>query len=300
MEKSNKYTLFPINLIEETASILREKKAIFRCYSDLDLSSPLSSSRWRYVGEYTNFKTGKFGLFRSFIAVSYMISKRKNLSLLSSFIGNMINQQNYPEVIFQHDADRLPEKTIEVMRFEKKWGIKSSAYFFYRKAPSWDGDDVDYKLPLDDMKILEREGFEIGYHQNAYELADYKKTETNTILKRDIKFFRENFNLRSFVPHGGRIGPNGEENSDLPHEGPLKNLLWAYNGKCILKDLMWSDGVCEGPLGASDPREQAKTVEKGMRAVFLFHPQYYGTKLREDWRNFPISKMPWWKEVWGL
>ncbi len=77
-------------------------------------------------------------------------------------------------------------------------------------------------------------------------------------------------------------------------------MLWAYNGKCLLKDIMWSDGLSEGPEGASDPRLEAKKIEPGMRAIFLFHPQYYGHQLRDDWESIPISKKPWWRKLWKL
>ena len=65
---------------------------------------------------------------------------------------------------------------------------------------------------------------EIGYHQNAMELSGYDVSKAHEIIERDIKFFQKNFNLHSFVPHGGVLGPNGEENSHIPHEGFLSNL----------------------------------------------------------------------------
>ena len=47
-------------------------------------------------------------------------------------------------------------------------------------------------------------------------------------------------------------------------------------------------------------RFSKENVENGMRAVFLFHPQYYGDKLRPDWFELPISNQVWWRNLWGI
>ena len=300
MDESQKYTLFPISLILETVEILKEKKSVFRTYSELDLTAPLSSSRFRYLGEYTKSKAGNAGPFNMAAAILYMIAKRKGWKNVAALSQGILKSDKRPEIIIQHDADRYPIRTLEVMKTELKFGIKSSNFFFNEKSPNWDGDNEPYDIPINELKELEKCGFEIGYHQNAMELSGYDVSKAHEIIERDVKFFQKNFNLHSFVPHGGVLGPNGEENSHIPHEGFLSNLLWAYNGKCLLKDLMWSDGICEGVEGATDPREAAKNVENGMRAVFLFHPQYYGDKLRPDWFELPISNQVWWRNLWGI
>ena len=58
-----------------------------------------------------------------------------------------------------------------------------------------------------ELQRLERRGFEVGYHLNAYELAGYDLDRTWEILDRDLAWFRGRFDLRTFVPHGGVRGP---------------------------------------------------------------------------------------------
>jgi hypothetical protein len=88
-------------------------------------------------------------------------------------------------------------------------------------------------------------------------------------------------------------------NEQLPHLEALKSLLWAFNGKCILKHHTWTDGGMK-KCAPGDPREFVKKLQPGTRAMILMHPQYYGEKLRHDWEKLPISSYRWWRDLWGL
>ncbi len=186
------------------------------------------------------------------------------------------------------------------MEAERACGAVSAAYFFRRRAARWPGDEEPYELDLVRMKEFERNGFEIGYHLNGPELADYDVAGGTAIIDEDVRFFREHFDLRSFVPHGGRSGPGGVNNHHIRHEGSLADLIWVYNGRGLETDVSWSDGHVESPgsAGLEDPRDVARRVRGRMRAHFLFHPQYYGSEVRADVSRIGVARTAWWRSLW--
>ena len=206
--------------------------------------------------------------------------------------------RGFARVLLQHDADRNPGNTVAVMELEKRLGVVSSNYFFRERAERGPDDKEPYDLDVPCLQSLERDGFEIGYHLNGPELENYDPARAAERVRSDVAWFRERFHLRSFVPHGGRVGPRGEENCTWPPDSCLDDLLWYYCGRGIVADVIWSDGSLESPESESleDPREVARRVTGHQRARFLFHPQYYGTELRPNLEGVGVTQTRWWRE----
>ena len=94
-------------------------------------------------------------------------------------------------------------------------------------------------------------------------------------------------------------GPGGINNIHFYDKKLLGDLLWAYNGDCILKHSTWSDGGITKNC-PQDPRTFIQSLKSNTRNLILMHPQYYGNKLREDWKLLPISNERWWRKLWEL
>lgn len=286
----DKHTVFPLSLFKETVEILNRRNATFLCYRDLNFSGKFNSSRLNYLGEYVRFKKGRIDPILILLSVLGRCAMRGRPPFMRSFNSLLNRDKAPPTILLQHDADRQPYKTIDLMNMEKELGMRSSNYFFYESSYS---DEKDYKLDIEVLQSLEQDGFEIGYHQNAYELGCHDLNRAFKIVSRDVQWFRRYFRLSSFVPHA-------VQNRLAPHDGELKDLIWAYNGRGVLTDFSWSDGGTEKYATPSDPREFASFLPDGCRAGMLFHPQYYGFSLCRNWESLPISKMTWWKKLWGF
>lgn len=266
-----RFTLFPWSLATETISILKSRNATFATYSDLRLPrlfpEPLGFAN--YLMEF---------------AISTWISPARGMT-----------------VLLHHDADRQPSKTITMMQLERRLGARSSAYFF-RRRHEWDDDPEDYKLDVSELQLLEREGFEIGYHLNAYERSAYRLEAAKKLTESDVAWFAQRFMLRTYVPHGGRPGPRGENNYLMPRTGSLKNLVLSYNGRrgqSFRRNQLWTDGAAD-TRPVPDPREVARRAKDGQRLMFLMHPQYYGVTLRPGWKEMPIARERWWRQLWDV
>ena len=289
-------TAFPFSLADEVFQLLKERDLQCVRYCDLDYKNSRLGSRFRYVDEFVRATEGRFTPFKTLLCLFRLVAIRKGegRKAMEPLLRFLCRNRPRPIAILQHDADMFPDRTLDMMEKEKKHGLVSSSYFFRDHA-----DPVPYELDLQRMKGLEADGFEMGYHQNAYERSGYELNQALKLVEEDVAFYREHFNLRSFVPHGGTPGPKGINNNSLPQRDSLKPLLWAYNGKCILKHYTWSDGAMK-KRAPSDPREFVKNLRPGTRAMFLMHPQYYGHRLRHDWRDLPISSHAWWRKLWNL
>jgi hypothetical protein len=132
-------------------------------------------------------------------------------------------------------------------------------------------------------------------------LENYDPERANLRVRDDVAWFRERFRLRSFVPHGGRVGPRGEENHLWPPDPSLDDLVWFYSGRGIAADVIWTDGSLEDPSSRSleDPREVARRVAGRQRVRFLFHPQYYGPELRGNLSGVGVVETAWWRSLWA-
>ena len=292
-------TCFPWTLVDEVVAVLKARGAEFIRFADLRLPDGRMPVTDDELGQ--EYLAGKFGVT---LKVPYVVGRiaakvyretsvRRGLSILDPFV-----RRQPLTVILQHDADRQPYKTIDMMRREATLGVVSSNYFF-RERNMWDDDLEPYHLDVAAFSELESAGFEIGYHLNAYELAGYDLAEAQKIVARDVAWFREAVDLRSYVPHGGVPGPDGLNNHRYPHEAPLDTLMWAYNGRGALKDQTWSDGNI-GFQPVADPREVARSAPAGARLHFLMHPQYYGNAPSPFWLDKPIARQPWWRALWEL
>jgi hypothetical protein len=250
--RCNKHTLFP--------GILTARQVEFGLYGDLCMSGSLSTPRWRYVGEYTRWKTGGLDPIRLAWAAGLLMMTRMPSPAARKLARRLDRKRDAPIVFLQHDADRHPFRTYDVMDVERQFGVRSSSYFFYESPYD---DNEPYELDVTRMQAFENDGWEIGYHQNAYELAAYDAARTPPILSRDVAWFQERFDLRSYTPHGPR------------------------------------NGGCEYGAVPSDPRVFARELPSGCRATMLMHPQYYGESPRPDVEILPICKVEWWQRLWS-
>lgn len=295
-DNSDKYTIFPVGLLKDTIGILKERGAEFTTYKQLSFGGAFDYAALHYLSEYASFKRGRRDVFSIALAVlerQIMIGRPRFLAALKP----LMRARHPLTVILQHDADRLPGKTQAVMELEKEMGVISSNFFFVNDAYD-DGDQYDLDIPV--LQALERTGFEIGYHLNAYELSEYDAARAQEIAERDVAWFREHFDLRTYVPHSGNKSDAGLNNEHFPQSGILKELIWAYNRRGILNDFGWSDGAAGLWATPGDPREFARSVPDGARIFMLMHPQYYGETLCQGWEDLPISKCDWWRKVWQL
>lgn len=285
------YTLFPWSLAKEVVELARSRGATFRTYGQTRFCrslwrvSPKLASRLEFL---TAAPSGT--LLQRLIKV---LPRRVNLK---SMVPGSSNTSI--EVYLQHDADRQVYKTLEMIGLESKLGAISSNYFFYERH-LWDSDRESYLIPVETLRLYEDAGFEIGYHLNAYELGNYDLGTAVKVMERDVSWFRTNFALKSYVPHGGVRGPEGINNEMMPQVGSLSNLIWAYNRFGVYCDVQWSDGDVRGSAPV-DPREVMKAASSGSRIRFLMHPQYYGNSLCRDYKDYAISKSDWWRKLWGL
>lgn len=293
----NRETFFPFSILEEVIFILKEKECSFVTYSDfnLNLIHP-RLDRLSYLMEFVNFNLNDYNKFDKAaeltkILLEKLFFKKKLFNFLSQ-----ANKRLGPVVVLQHDADQQPYKTVDMMNYEKSLGVISSSYFF--KKQNFDPEET-YKLDIEELKALENQGFEIGYHLNAYELAEYDLIRTKEIINEDIAYFEKNFNLRTFVPHGGHPSKNGQNNDNIAYEGLLRKYSWCYNGLGFCQNESWSDGNIYFE-DIEDPRKVAARLTKGQRGMFLMHPQYYGDRLSPEYHRLPVSKEIWWKNLWSL
>ena len=289
--------IFPISLLEEVYTLINKQGITVLRYKDLEKSGLRHPSKYRYIDEYIKFSYGNVTPITAIKALLKLVSVRKpNLPFAGLISQKLIRNTKKPVIIMQHDADNIPSRTLDVMKLEKKSNILSSSYFFVEHA-----EGKDYFYDKKELRDLEADGFEIGYHLNAYERAEYNLKTANKLVEQDIEQLKLDFNITSYVPHGGISSKDGLNNHDYPQVGVLNDLLWAYNGSCILKEYTWSDGgIRTNKFTPIDPRVFIKRLKDDTRAVMLIHPQYYGEKLRPDWQTLDISKKKWWRDLWGL
>lgn len=293
---SDKYTIFPISLLQETIGILKERGAEFTTYKRLRFGGAFDCSALNYISEYALFKRGR----RDLLSIAFVILERQILRGRPRFLAALkpLTRARHPlTVILQHDADRLPEKTQAVMNIEREMGVTSSNFFFRKDSY---GESDRYDLDIPGLQFLEKIGFEVGYHLNAYELSGYDPLRAQEIAEQDVAWFREHFDLKTYVPHSGYKSDGGLNNEHFPQSGVLLDLLWAYNRRGIFADFGWTDGAAGLWATPGDPREFATSVPDGTRIRLLMHPQYYGKNLCPGWKNLPISKCDWWRKVWKL
>ncbi len=294
-------TIFPWSLVDDLITELCQRNARFFTYSELKLRrrAPRPLRTLDFVAEYLLSRAGdNASAARRAEAAFRSLIRRWGPSCVRSAVRPA---QPFIDVILQHDADRQPYKTIEMLRRQQRMGVRSSAYFF-RERNIWDGDLEPYDINIQALHELQDSGFEVGYHLNAAELEGYDQSRTRFRILSDVAWFRKHFSITSFVPHGGRPAPTGANNDCVDYDGALNDLWWVYNGRGrygVIKDHTWSDGLVYTAL-LSDPRQVARTIAPGSRVLFLMHPQYYGNALMKGWEQLPIAREAWWRALWNL
>lgn len=146
-------------------------------------------------------------------------------------------------VVLDHHIDHYPLETEIMAKWELENDVKSSIYLFNRYPKSganqigWNLEDLN----LNFYQMLERRGFEFGYHQNVIGQVRHRRTgtrygkesdfdheflnEAKELFRSDVENLRRYFDIKTFIPHGG-----GESNTSfrqIPDE--LNDLVWVYN-----------------------------------------------------------------------
>lgn len=214
-------------------------------------------------------------------------------------------------VVLDHHIDHYPLEMHIMLEWERAKGVRSSAYVFNRvigghklqEGRNWGIADLDVRH----LANLEKDGFEIGYHQNAVGqalavrgLRKHRDFVDESVLEDAKRRFQEDveslsrfFTLRTFIPHGASEG--NVLLTDLPEKGG--GLLWAYNGRTGHSDIGWenfndSSGLRPKILKARRAHYvvhrapwlfKAYTARKGLHHL-LMHPGRFG-------RGMPYSEV---------
>ncbi len=164
-------------------------------------------------------------------------------------------------VLLDHHIDYYVIETEVMCRWEQEHGVRSSVYLFnqYRFR---DGLDQKHDWKITDLNVafykqLERDGFEIGYHQNAVGQVLWKLDEplirrqpkvlspqivehAQRVFAHDVDSLSRYFDIRTFIPHGA--GENNAQLLELP-KGYEERVTWVYNnakrGRTVEQPLMF-------------------------------------------------------------
>lgn len=208
-------------------------------------------------------------------------------------------------VLLQHDVDRLPERTMILLRHERDLAIPSNVQVFNRLVNRRHlklTGQIEYKdYPLDDELMRDLEAnhrFVIGYHNNAYEQALFDRELATQIFTSDVEALSERFRIDFFSPHGGVRDADGQSNASLHPPADLANSLrWVHNGHTVRFDGSYSDGAIMGVKrdpASRDLRVFVRTWKPGNRYRILLHPQYYFSPHRVSPR---LEEVDWYQEV---
>ena len=139
-------------------------------------------------------------------------------------------------VFLQHDVDDAPERTEAVLREEERLGLPSCVMIFNRRLDrrllqdSGEPREKAYVTDDDYLRHLEKKGWIIGYHSNAYEQSAFDKQKAEEILIRDMRELRERFTIEFFCPHGGVRDADGRSNAVLEIPDSLRlSIRWVLN-----------------------------------------------------------------------
>ena len=205
------------------------------------------------------------------------------------WLESLSNGERDPEKIYvfiQHDIDNAPERTNEMLVFQKKIGLRSNVMLFNKPVKrgllqnkgilEFDDYDVDLQLFLE----LQDLGWVFGYHSNCYERSHFNATEAERIFIEDVIELRSNgLKIDFFCPHGGVRDSNGITNNSIETPISLRSeLKWVLNKHTIRFDGSFSDGGFKSRDNWDnlDLRKFVDTWVPGRRYRMLFHPQYYG------------------------
>jgi hypothetical protein len=208
-------------------------------------------------------------------------------------------------VLIQHDVDSRPERTMKLLQIEERLGIASNIMVFNKRIDRRHMRNTgmvrftDYDLDIPLMQRLERKGWVVGYHSNAYERAQYDQAIAQDILARDIEALSGHFKIRFLTAHGGTPGPDGLNNKSLPlPEAISHSVRWVHNGRSPIFTGHYSDGGINSakrdPSGR-DLRDFVRSWRRGGRYRLLTHPQYYDDPVGKP--SPRLDGTPWYDEI---
>lgn len=108
-------------------------------------------------------------------------------------------------ILIQHDADSGPAQTVDMMGLEAEYGILSSTMIFRRWRVNGNTSElIDYQIDYERLKALEKMGFVIGYHCNAFQNSLFDQEPIYRLFLEDVQLLRRHFDIKYFSPHGGQ------------------------------------------------------------------------------------------------
>ena len=208
-------------------------------------------------------------------------------------------------LLIQHDVDNHPFFTKRMVAMEYLHGIRSNIFIF-RDRYSKKGNDILYDIDHEFFGEMEKHGFVIGYHQNAFALSGFDMEKAVGRYISDVKYLRRIYNIDFVVPHGGTgCFVNGEKlcNCDVPMPKEFRhNLRWVFNRYGVKFDTRWSDGG----LRKTRDRKRIQSfdlvnhflrkLKKGSRNFCLIHPQRWGYNV-DPQQNPLLAMEQWYKDI---
>jgi hypothetical protein len=217
-----------------------------------------SALRWKPTARYLD---DPWGCFTDFVSI--LEGRGANFVTFRDAINGEIDDGAI-NVILDHHIDASPLETEIMCRWEREAGIRSSVYLFSEctscRAVEGSGTYTLDDLDLDLYRAIERDGFEIGYHQNAVgrareeiegrlvgqEVSDAVRVRARELFGEDVAALRRHFTVSTFIPHGG--GQGNPLLRDVPET--CADLVWTYNN------------AASSPLGDRRPRYSNWTDSK--------------------------------------
>lgn len=207
-------------------------------------------------------------------------------------LKNRIQDPKKIHLIFQHDVDNCPDRTMDLLKVQEECAVQSNVMIFNnkidRKHLKKTGEAIPSDYPIDHPRLVELEtkGFVIGYHSNAYEQAEFDRNSAEKLFIQDVEELQSKHSIQFFCPHGGNRDINGESNASLDFPESLRqSLRWVLNKHTIRLDGRYSDGGIRGARRNPEERDLRQHVlswKPGKRYRILIHPQYYGTTYKKS------------------
>lgn len=231
-------------------------------------------------------------------------------------------------VLLDHHIDYYVIETEVMCRWEREHDVRSSVYLFnkyhYRDGLPQKCDWNVTDLNIEFYQRLERDGFEIGYHQNAVGQVYYEldvplvrrqpKVLSADIIERAQRYFANDvdslskyFYIRTFIPHGA--GQNNAQLLELP-KGYEQRVTWVYNnakrGGTVKQPLSFRnysesngqraqrfhDGNVNWINHVDNLHLHAQLIGKGLNHI-LIHPGRFGKGMPyENYEPKAIDKSP--------
>lgn len=212
--------------------------------------------------------------------------------------------RNKAHLLIQYDIDSRVERSNALLENSAHDGIPANIMIFWKRVDRWrlqaTGEVVTTEYAIDQALLRRRqgEGFVIGYHNNAYELAGHDASRALEIFNRDMTAMSEAYGTRFFSAHGGVPDAKGNNNNTMPyHPDWIDRAIWVHNGVNLRFDGAFSDGGHNSAKRNPENRDLRRffeTMQPGKRYRILLHPQYYGS-------DYGVSKRfagtPWYDEM---